>query len=942
MRPFLCLVVWMLAQGAASERAGLAQQPEASAPERRAAIEARLAAGRYADAETEARTWLTAAERDKGPESVDAAYALDTLVEALSHARTAAAPESLEFGRRAVELKRRLFGDAHLEYAESLSHYAHLLQAAMKPTATQDSPETLIQRALAIQLPVVDQTDVRTRRLITRNLLASGSLRKDERAARAERAVQIAEADGDLEGLAIGLERLAGSRQEWQDKLVLLERARALHERLGTRTVEYLLCIINVAESRLYTGDVPGALEALTRAEEAFDRLESDIQQAAPRDASAYRSWRTSIGTHLLEIADMTLKQGRYNEALPLAEHALAILEKTMTDESLAEWLPSTLLTVAHAAAGAGKFDRAFDAAVRSEAARSAARQSTIRRSSESTGRISYAWGWLGTDAALSLLLDGRVGGSDAVARAWNVVLQARGLVVDELTDRSRVVRETKDPELRQLADDARDKRQRFVNLVMGSAHPSRDDPAIRAAKEARDTAERLLAARVQVVRNQQDLLSVDLDEVAAALPPGTALVAYRGFKRYHWRPGTAPGKSAGDGDAYAAFVLQRGAAPRLVALGSAGDIHRLILESADLLEAQASSAIGPSRMLENAYRSTAGELRRKIWDPLVPLLTGASRVFIVPDGAIHLVNFAALPVGETQYLVEQGRPFHYLSAERHLSIAPANATAGELLAVSAAELEGPPAPSAAPAFRGRRSGCGMFRNLRFEALPWSSREIRDVSSAWSRGTGSATTLLAGGGATEADFKAKAPGKRVLHLATHGFFLIGPCGPDFNQTLDWEDMVFTDVDITNDNPFLLSGFAMAASDEPSGESLTTDDGVLTAEEIAAMNLGGVEWAVLSACDTGLGKIKQGEGMFGLRDAFQIAGVRTVIMSLWQIEDQSAQEWMQRLYQRRFIDRKDTADAVHLATLDVLRSRRAAQRSTHPVYWAGFVASGDWR
>ena len=100
--------------------------------------------------------------------------------------------------------------------------------------------------------------------------------------------------------------------------------------------------------------------------------------------------------------------------------------------------------------------------------------------------------------------------------------------------------------------------------------------------------------------------------------------------------------------------------------------------------------------------------------------------------------------------------------------------------------------------------------------------------------------------------------------------------------------------------------------------------------------------MLSACNTGVGKVSAGEGVFGLRRAFQIAGVRTVIMSLWPVEDDAARLWMHSLYEGRLKRKLSTADAVHEANLNVLHARRAAGQSTHPFYWAAFVAAGDWR
>ena len=118
--------------------------------------------------------------------------------------------------------------------------------------------------------------------------------------------------------------------------------------------------------------------------------------------------------------------------------------------------------------------------------------------------------------------------------------------------------------------------------------------------------------------------------------------------------------------------------------------------------------------------------------------------------------------------------------------------------------------------------------------------------------------------------------------------------------------------------------------------------MLTSEEVSALDLNGVEWAVLSGCDTGVGELRAGEGVFGLRRAFQVAGARTVIMSLWQVEDQATRQWMTTLYESRFMKNLSTVNAVREAGLAVLRGRRAKGLSAHPFYWAAFVASGDWR
>jgi CHAT domain-containing protein len=154
----------------------------------------------------------------------------------------------------------------------------------------------------------------------------------------------------------------------------------------------------------------------------------------------------------------------------------------------------------------------------------------------------------------------------------------------------------------------------------------------------------------------------------------------------------------------------------------------------------------------------------------------------------------------------------------------------------------------------------------------------------------------------------------VLHLATHGFVL-DPSRPD-------------------------------ASGVPSGSALDQgterDDGILTGEEIVSLDLSSVDWAVLSACETGLGEARAGERIFGLRRAFRLAGASTLIHSLWPVEDGATLEWMTLLYEKRLRSRLETATAVRDATRDLLARRRQAGLSIHPFYWGGFVASGDWR
>lgn len=418
----------------------------------------------------------------------------------------------------------------------------------------------------------------------------------------------------------------------------------------------------------------------------------------------------------------------------------------------------------------------------------------------------------------------------------------------------------------------------------------------------------------------------------------------------------------------YAAFV-QSGARTRpvIIQLGEAAGIEREIsrwLETVTALPGPDREALG---VAERDARAAGGAVRAAVWDPLAGAVDGAERVFVVPDGALHLVNLAALPAGEAGYMVETGPTIHYLAAERDLIGAEETRTSlGGLLIIGDPDFDAaanatPPAEELrgeerekpggfTPEGAGRqtRSGCAYFRDMRFGRLPETAREAKEITELLSRETEPDETevmLLTGAGASEAAFKRNAPGRRIIHLATHGFFLGGRCptvDPNGRGIGGLGPADHTNTSATGaENPLLLSGLVFAGANRRDGATSAEEDGILTAEEIAAVDLGGVEWAVLSACDTGMGEIKAGEGIFGLRRAFQVAGAGTLIISLWGVEDRATADWMRELYAGR-IAGLSTADAVRRASLAILSRRRDAGLGTHPFYWGAFVASGKWR
>jgi CHAT domain-containing protein len=356
--------------------------------------------------------------------------------------------------------------------------------------------------------------------------------------------------------------------------------------------------------------------------------------------------------------------------------------------------------------------------------------------------------------------------------------------------------------------------------------------------------------------------------------------------------------------------------------------------------------------------RGSGNLLRKRIWDRVAAQLGDATRVFIVPEGALSLVPFAALPVGRESYLLEAGPVIHYLSAERDLVPSPRTpplrrgllALGGpsfddrSLFRARAKRTVASNASNMSP-IRVSANACGSLQAVSFQPLEGTLQEVRDLVGVWKANSATESEdvrILVGHDASEARFKREAADGRVLHLATHGFFMSGTCSEGPKGTRGIGGLATSGHTPSAANPLLLSGLALAGANRRAFASDDEDDGILTAEEVTSLNLEGVEWAVLSACDTGIGELKTGEGVFGLRRAFQVAGARTVVMSLWSVDDQATRAWMRALYEGRFQRKLSTADAVHAASLAVLRARRAKGQSTLPFYWAAFVAGGDWR
>jgi CHAT domain-containing protein len=443
---------------------------------------------------------------------------------------------------------------------------------------------------------------------------------------------------------------------------------------------------------------------------------------------------------------------------------------------------------------------------------------------------------------------------------------------------------------------------------------------------------------------------------LAACLPAEVALVDF-----LEYRPDPDAWGPRGRPRRLAAFVSRPGRA-----------VVRFELGPSDALEAALSRWRPDSPLSPDADRlGAAAELRRTLWEPLEPALEEAAVVLICPDGPATRIPFAALP-GRVpgSYLIEE-RALAAIAVPQSLLDRPAAAAsaspAGSLVAVGDVDFDlgaapGPATPRAG--FVGRRAP--------FPPLPGTAREVEAIAARWSAShPGAPVTVLRRGEAVEAALRRESARGRYLHLATHGFFLPEPAGSDGNGrgvgsfALSLPGLQgLSPADIGQLPPALRSGLVLAGVNRlflsPGPAGSTGDDGIWTALEVGESELTGVDLVVLSACETGLGQAAGGEGLLGLQRAFQAAGARAVVASLWRVNDDATRVLMAEFYRNLWARRRGRLDALRAAQLALLRgtlpSPAAPDRGVGalvpnvppaparlpPAYWAGFVLSGEWR
>ncbi|SET32865.1 CHAT domain-containing tetratricopeptide repeat protein [Stigmatella erecta] len=785
--------------------------------------------------------------------------------------------------QRALAIREATLGKSHSDVAQSLNNLATLYHAQ----GLYERAEPLYARALAIWEEALgkEHPDVAT----------------------------------SLHNLALLYEAqgLPGRAQP------LHERALAIREAsLGKDHPEVAYSLHNLATLYADQGFYERAGPLLSRA-------------LAIRERSLGRN-HPAVAESLNGIAVFYTQQGLYGRAEPLYRRALAIGEAALgkSHPEVTRLLNNfALLQLArnHLGAAVQLFTRAF-----------AVSEQRLRQEALdfSEARLASFLQFLRIDEErLYSLLHAHPDNAGVKRLALSAALLRKGRSVEETAGISRAVYRSLGPEEHGTFERLRGLRTQLASLSFqspGSARPPDYQQQLKELTEQGDALEADLAKRSAPLRALAALPSPTdiVGRVAAALPKDGALVEFITYEDRPLvpRPGT-PEAQRPSQLRYLALVLLPDATIRARDLGAAGPINSAASRLRDALANR-----------DAAFQVHAQTLYQLAFQPLLPLLGKTRRLFLSPDGQLALVPFAALHDGH-QFLADTF-DFTYLTSgkdllPRHQETAPLASVAVLADPDFSAPLPGPPrADASAPAGRsasGERFSSSLRENPAQRAwaavpLPGTLQEAQAIQ----RLIPEAQLYLGAKATKEQLLHLPTPG--ILHLATHGFFLDdAPASPHSRAVGHFGALSDTLLEARPPDPLLRSGLLFAgaqALDRTSSSPLQprVDSALATALELAGLDLWGTQLVVLSACDTGRGDVKLGQGVYGLRRAFIVAGAETVVMSLWQVKDDTTPQLMEAYYSN-LLAGQGRASALRKAMLSL--------RATwpHPHYWAPFIALG---
>ena len=462
----------------------------------------------------------------------------------------------------------------------------------------------------------------------------------------------------------------------------------------------------------------------------------------------------------------------------------------------------------------------------------------------------------------------------------------------------------------------------------------------VQTLENSADSLDKALTQASTAFRDLKADMAMTWQDVQKQLKPDEAAIEFVDFRLYN--------KNWTDSTMYAALVLRPGmSSPEWIPLCEQKQLDAILQATIQNTQLQT----------ENLYDTKGEKLFNTIWKPLEQALQGVKTVYYSPSGLLYKIAFSALPTDEDNILLSDKYNLNLVSSTREVvqlkkeTNVPITQDTTVIYGGLTYDVQQSAMLAAAKPYiqQGTSTDDSSDRNSkRASELELPSMALRDGLKEWPylAGTKSETEQIVkslsakhisyqyytGDKGNEESFKHLSGTKTgVIHLSTHGFFLSDiedKVQKDFMQRLGGnKEKPF-------ENPLLRSGLIMSGANNQwlAKDYIMQDgieDGILTADEIAQLNLTKTKLVVLSACETGLGDVKNSEGVFGLQRAFKLAGVESLIMSLWKVPDEATADLMTTFYQQ-WLSGQSKQNAFKTA------QQKVREKYQSPFYWAAFV------
>lgn len=541
---------------------------------------------------------------------------------------------------------------------------------------------------------------------------------------------------------------------------------------------------------------------------------------------------------------------------------------------------------------------------------------------SEDEKRIFMASISEGTSGMVSLHLKNAPNNVEAAQLALTTILRRKGRVLDVMSGQIASLVDSQDASNRELLNKLGAARAQLASLVLKGAEGDSTQYKAKVDELQREiqSLERKVSEKATAMGS--NFSPVRIEAVQAMIPENAALVEMIQYKPVTMRVTAQPTWEA---DRYAAYVLMHTGPPTWVDLGEAAKID------ADAMKLR--SALRNPRRTDFSALSRAVD--EEVMRPVRKLLGNIKQVFISPDGALNLIPYAAL-IDEQNHILIENYTLTYLTSGRDLLRLNNRLPSKQAPVLVANPLFAPPVDAKQAATNRGSNSSGTGRRAfnfseSFNPLAGTSEEAKEVSTILS-----GAKVFTGAQATESTIK-QVKGPSILHIATHGFFLPKPAqqiattAPELSRGLG----ISSTLGLITENPLLRSGIALTGANELNdGQG---EDGILTALEASGLDLHGTKLVVLSACETGVGDVQNGDGVYGLRRALALAGAESQLMTLWKVDDDATRELMIDYY-KKLKEGAGRSEALRQVQLKLLKS----EDHKHPFFWAAFILSGDWR